>query len=122
MSQLQVALQMIYAKSDRDFSYSPAPIITDPDGTGMVSGVMTATFAADVAVPLSGIAAPGMAVFANLDETNFITLGYDDTGFVSVMKIEPGAFVAVSLDGIMAAPFVQADTADCLLAFTVISQ
>ncbi len=58
----------------------------------------------------------GWAVFHNMDDTNFIEIGFDDSGFKSVIKILAGEWsgpVRMS----QATPQAKADTAACDLDY-----
>jgi hypothetical protein len=122
MSDVSLAIVLSYSKNGREFILRNATTAFDATGDGLASGVITATEAAAVAVPLGSVASPGLAVFQNLDDTNFIELGYDSTGFVAAMQIPAGGVAIVYLDGLLAAPYVQADTADALLSYTIIEE
>lgn len=115
-------VQFSYTKNGRTLLDSPGTITSDAAGDGLASGIILATHAAALAVPLGLVASPGLAVFRNLDDTNYIELGYDSSGFVAVMKIQPLQTVLVSLDGLMAAPYVKAHTADALMSYTIAEQ
>lgn len=58
------------------------------------------------------IATPGYAYFKNLDDTNFVEIGVDNTGFVAMAKIGPGQ---VAMFPIADSTTLQgkADTAEC---------
>ena len=123
MADLEMALQLRYSKSGRALSYSPTQVAATLTGTGMADGVVSiGTGAGGTALPLGSVATPGVCVIANLDATNYVTLGYDDSGFVAVMKILPGGFVVVHLDGAIAAPYLKADTDACLVSYTIAAQ
>ena len=95
----------------------------DPGQTGkaIMSGVLSVVHTSATEVPLGPVTTPGWAMFRNLDATNYVNLGYDDTGFVAVMKIGAGQCVVVSLDAVLAAPYVQAAVATCLLDYTILN-
>ncbi len=122
MADLSISLQADYSKNGSNLNVSPAVADLDLAGDELVSGVLTVTEADALVIPLGPVTTPGLAILTNLDADNFITLGYDDDGFESVMKILPSATVIVSLDDLMDAPYAQADTADCLLRYTIFEQ
>jgi hypothetical protein len=62
------------------------------------------------ALGLGSLTTPGFAVFQNLDATNFIELGIDDTGtFEAFAKLKPGEIGMIRLTTL--APYAKADTA-----------
>lgn len=64
------------------------------------------------------ITTPGYGLFHNLDGTNFVEIGYDDTGFKPTVKIESGEWALFRLA--QATPQAKADTAACDLEFILI--
>ena len=59
----------------------------------------------------------GVCEFQNLDATNFVEIGFDDTGFKSVIKLKAGERFVVRLS--TSAPQAKADTASVELAYTM---
>lgn len=114
---MTISVQVAYNNNGRTFALVPT-VYTSTPGDALTSGVAEIGTSAE-AIPLGGCAAPGMAVFTNLDATNYVEIGYDSTGFVAVMKVAAGATVVVSLDGVMAAPYAKADTAAVLVSYTI---
>lgn len=67
-----------------------------------------------------GDAGAGPFVVAiNLDAANFVQLGYDATGFVPFVKLNPGEPAAFRLDPARTLQ-AKADTADCNVRFIII--
>lgn len=65
------------------------------------------------------VSTPGYAVFVNLDDTNFVELGWDDTGFVGAVKILKGQFAIIPLNPSRTWQ-AKADTAACDLYYRVV--
>jgi len=120
MSDLTISLQVNYSKNGRTLSVNPGLAEIDVTGNGMVDGVILITFAAAMALPLGGVATPGIAVITNLDAANYVELGVDDSGLVPYVTIPAGETAMVNL-GNMAVPYMQADTGNCLVSYTIFS-
>ena len=121
-NEITLAIQIQQTKNGRSFQDATGALSITQTGNSYVTGVVLALAASAVSLPIGDVAAPGLALVRNLDATNYIELGYDDTGFVAVMKIPAGQAVLVSLDGIMAAPQVKANTANALTSFSIFAQ
>jgi len=70
------------------------------------------------ALRLGEIGTPGYIMVHNLDATNYIEIGYDDSGFKPLVKLKPGEWSLFRLA--QAAPQAKADTAACDLEFLLI--
>ncbi|QNN24328.1 hypothetical protein HED60_19310 [Planctomycetales bacterium ZRK34] len=67
----------------------------------------------------SEIATAGYAFFRNLDDTNFVEIGIDDTAtFESVIKLKPSEFALLRLS--TTAPYAKADTAAVNLEYLIV--
>lgn len=121
-NELTYTINASYSKNGRALKLNPGMIQKTITGNGMVSGVATVAHTIHEALSLGDIASPGLALIHNLSTTNYIQLGYESGTFVAVMNIPAGCAVLVSLDGLMAAPFVKANTASCLVSFTIFEQ
>jgi len=122
MSDVTFNMTAKYDKNGTDLQFGTGSVGVDLTGDEMIDGVLTATSAAALAIPLGGVSTGGVCIIHNLDDTNYVTLGYDDTGFQSVMQILAGDFIKVYLDDLISAPYVQADTADCLIRYLIFEQ
>lgn len=71
-------------------------------------------FAAEEAIQLGEVTAPGWALFINRDATNFIELRVATSGAIFA-KLLPGEFALLRLGSGSQAPTAQADTAACQL-------
>jgi hypothetical protein len=61
----------------------------------------------------------GLAWFRNMDSTNYVEIGYDDSGFKKLIKLKAGEqFGPVRLA--QSAPYAQADTAAVDLEYMLI--
>lgn len=122
MADFSYVLEFAYSKSGTRLPFNSGKIDVALTGTGMASALLTVTESAALAIPLAGVTSPGLMVLENLDATNYIQLGYDDSGFVAVMRVRPGQLLIVSLIGLMEAPYAQANTANCLSRYTIVPQ
>jgi hypothetical protein len=116
---LDIAVQLSYDLSNRDIVVRPLAYTVTPTNKGIISGVLSIATSM-TAIPIDGLTAAGMAVITNLDTTNYLELGYDSSGFVAVMRIPKGASVVVNFVGLMATPQAKANTAACLLSYTIV--
>jgi hypothetical protein len=66
------------------------PAEFNQDAGGYFSNVLQVGTTAEE-LDLGGITVPGWAFFRNLDATNFIEVGRDDTGFISFARLRAGS-------------------------------
>lgn len=118
MSTITIATQINIETNGRMFSAQPKSLARTVADALFVSGVILATDT-DVAIPRGQSASPKLGMFTNLDAENSVTLGTNTGTFAAVMVIPAGATVIVSLDGILATPFIKAVTEDCFLSYTI---
>ncbi len=114
---LEYVLQMQKA-GDAGFRYFPPATEIADEGDTFVNAAFVATEASAVALPLGGVASPDMLAITNMDETNYVEVGEDDGGFVAVQRIKPGRTLMLDLTE-LAAPYVKANTANCLVTYAV---
>lgn len=77
------------------------------------------TGAGGEALELGDVSVPRWARFHNCDDTNFVEIGFDDSGFVTFIKLLAGeetGWLPIS----QAAPYARADTGAVLLDYTII--
>jgi hypothetical protein len=115
--ELKIAIQATYTKNGRTLTIPAESDSVTVTGNKVVSGVMLATQASAIAVPIGGIGTVGYCIFKNLNATNYVNIGVDDSGLVVQTTLLAGEQCILRMTG---APYVQADTADCLLSYTVI--
>ena len=83
-------------------------------GTVAADHIQTIGFATHEAIALTDAATHGFAEFVNLDTTNFVQIGVDDSGtFYPLVKLLAGQTCQLWL---AAAPYAQADTGAVELA------
>jgi hypothetical protein len=115
-NELTVINQISYSKNGKTLTITPVNIYITCTGNGVSAGVSSFGFAAAAAIPLGGVTSPGFAKFKNLDATNSIRIGWDDSGFVYFTTIPAGKEITVFLK---AAPWALALTAAVLLEYTI---
>lgn len=92
--------------------FPPGGIRVDQADAMVNDRVITVGFAAHEAITFGDIATVGYVGFHNLDGTNFVQVGVDDSGvFVPVIRLLPGETGIVPVDP-GAALYAKADTAD----------
>lgn len=101
----------------RSGAANPELLFTEPvlswstAGNGISSGLASVTTsAANITLPYNGTV--GLGIVYNLDATNFIQLGWDDTGFVASDKIPAGKWCVKWFDPSRTWQW-KADTATC---------
>ena len=118
-TQLQTSVTCTYVKSGVSVQDVIISTTEDLTGAGRAGDVISATTAA-MAIPLGGVTSPGgVAFFKNLNATNYVEIGFDDSGFVSIAKLLPGQIALIPL---VAAPWVRANTAACLLQYKIMDR
>ena len=77
-------------------------------------------FAAEEAINLGEVTAPGWALFINRDATNFISLKVATSGAIFA-KLKPGECALLRLGSGAQVPYAVADTAACQLEYFIVS-
>jgi len=116
---LTTTITTTYTKNGVTFSEA---IVGGPEtltGGGVQGGVVSVTTSA-MAIPLGGVTTPGgLAVFKNLNATNYLEIGFDDSGFVAFAKLLPGQVACIPL---VNAPWARANTAACLMQYKIMDR
>lgn len=73
----------------------------------------------DEALTLGDVVTPGIALFQNLDDTNYVEIGVNTGPFVPFMKLKPGEIFLTRLG--TTAPRAQANTAAVDLFYIIYS-
>jgi len=97
---------------------SPNSITIDITNEELVSHVQSIG-TTEENLTLGDVTAPGYMVVHNLDATNFVELGYTATSFRNFVKVPPGGVALFALA--QTVPQAKADTAACLIRYTIIS-
>ena len=87
-------------------------------GDHLVHQTQEIGFAAAEALNVGEITTVGWAYFRNLDATNYVQIGYDDTGFKPTIKLKAGEYCVCRLG--QDAPYAQADTGAVDLEYILI--
>jgi len=110
-----------YTKNGVTFPLSIPSDTFDVAGTALIAGRPSIGFAAHEALAMGEVASAGWAYFKNCDATNFVQIGFDDTGaFVSFITLYPGQWAVCPLG--VNAPYAQADTAAVILDYVIFSR
>ena len=116
-TELNFSVSVTYNKSGVNTARAVLASAEDLTGAGTVQAIKLVGFAAAEALALGGVTTPGgVAWFKNLNATNFVQIGFDDTGFVPIAKLLPGECALIPL---VNAPWAQADTGACLLEYQI---
>lgn len=119
--ELTINASMKYADSEgADVAMSIVELVATVATKKFTKYKQAVGFAAEEAVGLGDISAPGWALFCNRDATNFISLKVATSGAVFA-KLLPGEFALLRLGSGAQAPFAIADTASCQLEVFIAS-
>ena len=86
-------------------------------GDHIAAGTQAVGTAAE-ALEKGDITTPGMLLIHNMDDTNFVQVGYDDTGFKPVVDVRAGEYAMFRLT--QAVTQVKADTGDCIIEYILV--
>jgi len=119
--EITITTRLSYTNGSRSISWSPASASVDQTGTDFTWKTQLIGFAAAEAIVLGEVSTGEGAVMMiqNLDATNFVTVGYDDSGLKGFVKLMPGDPPFIFRCS-QAAPYAQADTGDCQIQYAII--
>lgn len=110
------SFNITYSKGGARVTIPVSQLAVDISGTVIAQGVLTSTTSATAISGLPGT--PGYAFVRNLDATNFVQVGPDNTNWA--VKLTPGRpWAWLPLYG--TALYHKADTASCSLQFVIFS-
>ena len=99
-------------------TFNPGELSIDQTTQGAASGILSIGTTEET-VSFTDVSSEGVAVFQNLDATNFINVGPDSTGIQNFLKIKAGEHCFLRLHpGITVK--AKADTAACKMYFLVL--
>jgi hypothetical protein len=117
VADLTIGLSWDYNKTGRLRGLAATTLELTLTGTGVCENMQTVGTAAHEALVLGEVATYGWLYARNSDGTNFVQLGYDDTGtFRPFIKLLAGEFCMVPL---AAAPYAKADTGSVKLDYMI---
>jgi hypothetical protein len=99
----------------RENAMAASPALADWSGTKKSAGIMSVA-TTEEAIPMGDVTSPGMAIFKNLDTTNFISIRAA-TALADLIKLKPGEVALFRLQA--TAPFAIADTAACDMYYEI---
>jgi hypothetical protein len=114
-TELTSTISVTHSANGVDFAETVVSSTEDLTGNGITAGVLSVATSA-AAVPLGGVSTAGVAYFKNLDATNYLEIGWDDSGFVAAAKLLPGQ---VALIPLVNAPWARANTGACLMQYRI---
>jgi len=112
-NEITTTFQTLLSNSTLKDSHSSGQIAIDQASAKVTRNVQTIT-TLEVALELGGITTPGVCMFQNLDDTNFVEIGVSGT---MVIKLKPGEQYCVRLTTL--APFAKADIAPVELFYII---
>lgn len=90
---------------------------THDAGNPFVSGVVSVG-TSEEAIPMGEVATPGLALFRNLDATNYIEILHG-TGGDTITRIGAGQASLLHMDPGDTAPYAKANTGACLMFYCI---
>jgi hypothetical protein len=114
-NELQIQVGVNYTKNAATFQRSPSTSAVTVSGNHVVCGTQAVGFAAAEALGKGDITTCGYLFIHNLDATNFVQVGYDDSGFKPLVKLLKGEWSLFRLA--QNTPQVQADTGACNIEY-----
>jgi hypothetical protein len=112
-NEISLSFQILLNNGSLTDNHSSGSIAVDQATAKMVRGVQTVG-TSEAALGLGEVATPGICVFVNLDDTNFVEIGVTGSMFV---KLKPGEQFVCRLT--TTAPFAKADTAPVELFYII---
>jgi len=107
-NEISYQIQALLTNGNLRDNYSSGSLAADQANAFLIRNVQTIGFAAAEALDLGDLTTPGITIFFNMDDTNFVEIGSDSGGFVPFMKLKPGEMGMCRLG--TAAPQAKADT------------
>lgn len=109
-----------YSKNGRTRQLTSTSTQHDVSGNGVVEHVQSIGFATHEALDVAEVTTFGFAYFKNLDATNYVQIGIDESGtFHPFIKLLAGQEAQVWLSE---APYAQADTGAVLLDYVIVGR
>ena len=92
--EISIKISLKMSKSPmQDINVNPATFTVDMSGTDYIYATQNIGTSAEN-LAQGDVGTPGWMIVHNLDATNFVELGYDDTGFKPFVKLKGNATVA----------------------------
>lgn len=107
-----------YSKNGKRQVFSGSSLAVTVTENVVIDNVQSIGTSAE-ALALGDVAVPGWCRFKNLDATNYVEIGFDDSGFVTFLKLLKGeetGWMRIS----QAAPYARANTGAVLLDYTIV--
>lgn len=122
-NELQITVAVKYQKGNSrtlDETYGPKKVTVS--GNPAILGAIVSVGTSEEVIPLAEVTAAGALMFGkNLDDTNYIEIR-DATGAANdVVKVGPGEPFCFRFGSDVTAPYWIANTAACLVEYTLIS-
>lgn len=117
-NEISLTLGLRVIKDNLKFVLEPAKIPRDLTGSRRHSSTQTIGFAAHEALTTGDLATAGYALFVNLDATNYVEIGIDDSAtFEPLAKLLPGDWAILPLTTL--AIYAKANTGAVELDYTI---
>ena len=116
-NELILTFGLAFTKNGATFNRTTFASQVTVSGTHVMAGTQAVATSAEN-LGKGDITTPGYLLIHNLDSTNFVQVGYDDTGFKPVVKVKAGKWAMFELA--QATPQVKADTSACNIEYWLI--
>jgi len=118
-NELKIVTSMSFQKGNVKLGVAECSQYIDVSGDYSIHRVQAIGFAAHEALDIGEITTVGWGYFKNLDDTNFVEIGFDSTGtFEGLIKLKAGEFCFARLG--QDAPYALADTGAVDLEYMLI--
>lgn len=118
MNEITLSYQLSVINGDFRDQFQPSQQRYDQSAQGYHSGIASVG-TSEEALSLGDVSTAGIAVFQNLDSTNYVTLGPDSAGsMVPAIRLNPGEVIHFRMDQSASYKW-QADTATCKVLFKI---
>lgn len=121
-NEIQMVTHLQVQNAGADISYKPTGFALTQTGRGVFQATLTVT-TTEAAVSFSGITTAGFVLLRNLDSTNYVEWGPEDTGaMVKVGRMKPGDPPAIFRLAPGTVLRMQANTASCKVVVIVVEE
>jgi len=116
--ELTITTQLVFEKGNTKVRRGSKDVTIDVTGTDMIHATQAVGNASAENVAKGEITTPGYMWVKNLDGTNFVQIGYDDSGFKPTVKLLAGEEALFRCA--QTTPQAQADTAAVNIEYIIV--
>jgi hypothetical protein len=116
-NELTLTFGLAFTKTGATFNRTAFTDTITVSGSHVAAGTQAVGTSAE-ALGKGDITTPGYLLIHNMDSTNFVQIGYDDSGFKHVVKVAATEWALFRLS--QSTPQVKADTSGCNIEYWLI--